>query len=143
MNRDLLRQELSRDEGRRTTAYQDSVGLWTNGVGHLLGKDPPEVMTVGEEQVDAWLEADIDDAIERLWRWLPADLFETLSDARQRALVNMSFNLGNRLGQFRRFWKAVNFGDWPAAGFAMMDSKWATQVGARADRLRDMIVGGE
>ncbi len=61
-------------------------------------------------------------------------------ETRERALVNMAFNLGGRLAGFKKFLKAVNARDWPTAAVEMMDSKWATQVGDRATRLRDQIL---
>ena len=33
-------------------------------------------------------------------------------------------------------------GDYETAGKEMLDSRWATQVGNRADRLEQMIVNG-
>ena len=50
------------------------------------------------------------------------------------------FNLGRtRLGKFKKFIGAINEGDWEKASIEMMDSRWAKQVGARAERLRDRI----
>ena len=33
--------------------------------------------------------------------------------------------------------------DWKTAAVEMMDSRWATQVGPRATRLRDRVLKGE
>jgi lysozyme len=54
----------------------------------------------------------------------------------------MAFNLGNRLKGFKKFLSALNMGQWDDAAREMMDSKWATQVGKRAERLRDMVLTG-
>ena len=52
----------------------------------------------------------------------------------------MMFNMGRtRLSQFKKFIAGVNAGDWDKAAVEMMDSRWAKQVGARAERLRDRI----
>jgi GH24 family phage-related lysozyme (muramidase) len=40
---------------------------------------------------------------------------------------------------FGIFIAGVNAGDWNKAAVEMMDSRWAKQVGARAERLRDRI----
>ena len=37
------------------------------------------------------------------------------------------------------FIAGIEAGDWEKAAVEMMDSRWATQVGARAERLRDRI----
>ena len=41
--------------------------------------------------------------------------------------------------KFKKFIGGVNSGDWNTAAVEMMDSRWAKQVGVRADRLRDRI----
>jgi GH24 family phage-related lysozyme (muramidase) len=65
-----------------------------------------------------------------------------ISPIRERALINMAFNLGYRLSGFKKFLAAVNAEDWETAAKEMMDSKWAQQVGDRAVRLRDQILNG-
>ena len=142
-----LRDELIRDEGRSLTAYKDSVGLWTIGVGHLLGQSM-RMSTITADECDALLAWDVKNA-----EALVALIFPSLDPTRgytsyepeyvrQRALVNMAFNLGGRLKDFRKFVAAVNQSDWEKAAVEMMDSKWAKQVGKRAVRLRDMILNG-
>ena len=138
MDRDKLREELIRDEGLRLSAYRDSVGLWTIGVGHLLG-DEPRMSKITLAEAHALLEADINEAEMRARNF--AGSVEG-DEIRFRALVNMAFNLGDRLGEFKRFLGAVNLGDWPRAAIYMMESKWARQVGGRAVRLRNMIRDG-
>lgn len=139
VDRDKLKQELTRDEGLRLSAYQDSLGYWTIGVGHLLGAHPRMTsITLAESQ--ALFEADINEAEMRARRF--AGSVEG-DEVRWRALVNMAFNLGEGLGEFKRFLGAVNLGDWPKAAIFMMESKWARQVGQRAIRLRNMILTGQ
>lgn len=141
MGRERLRKALIRDEGERLEAYQDTVDLWTIGVGHLLGTEK-RMSRITQAESRALLEADIDEAIVRIFPLLHDFLgagYE-INDARYRAVVNMSFNLGNRLGGFKKFLGAMNAGAYELAAKEMMDSKWAKQVGARAERLRDMVL---
>lgn len=142
INRDLLSKELIRDEGMRLESYKDSVGLWTIGVGHLLG--PTQRMTtITRDEMWALLEHDIDTALDGAYLLVKRWTDREFSSARGRALVNMAFNLGiDRLAGFKKFIAALNVYDWPTAAKEMMDSKWSTQVGARATRLRDMILSG-
>lgn len=138
IDREKLRRDLIRDEGLKLTAYQDTLGYWTIGVGHLLGESKRmDVITPRECQ--ALLDADILDASVFL-----SELVDTtgLDEVRHRALVNMAFNLGGKLKQFKRFLGAVRAKDWEAAGEHMADSLWARQVGDRAVRLRKMIEEG-
>ena len=141
-----MSEELARDEGRVLTAYKDSVGLWTIGVGHLLG--PHARMTsITDAECDALLAYDIIAAEMIVRRLVPDVVFEVTNPdkwaVRYRALVNMAFNLGSRLEGFHRFLTYLHAENWPAAAAEMMDSKWADQVGKRAERLRDMILTGK
>jgi lysozyme len=131
-----LREDLIRDEGRRLTVYQDTNGLFTIGVGHLLGTKRMESIT--DRECDALLDADIEDAT-RLAQSLVGMGHD---EVRMRALVNMAFNLGGGLHGFQKFLAAFRANDWQTAGDEMLKSVWATQVGDRALRLHDMIVNG-
>jgi len=136
MNRDLLVEELKRDEGVELKAYQDTVGIWTIGIGRNL-----QDVGVSMDEAEFLLASDIDVAVNELQRTF--GWFEGLSDARQRVCVNMCFNLGlTRLLGFKKFLAAMEKGDWKTAGVEMLDSKWARQVGARSTRLRDLLVEG-
>ena len=66
--------------------------------------------------------------------------FDNLPEEAQQVIVNMTFNMGRpRLSKFKKFIAGIEAGDWEKAAVEMMDSRWATQVGARAERLRDRI----
>lgn len=134
---DTLRRELIRDEGKRLTPYRDSLGNWTVGIGHLLRPGEPR-QTLTEAQCQTYLAGDIVDAERRLNRFLPG--WRALSDVRQRALVNLSFNLGNRLGSFKTFLSALEREDYAVAGAALRQSKWFKQVKLRGPRIIHMIV---
>ena len=140
-----LRSQLIRDEGYKLTSYQDSLGFWTIGVGHFLGTRR-RMLDITPEECEALLEADYTEAKDIVLELCPVvrgiGVTSPLDVPRYHALVNMAFNLGSRLGQFVMFLGAVNVGNWPLAAERMMKSKWATQVGARATRLRDVILTG-
>jgi lysozyme len=69
--------------------------------------------------------------------------WRSLNDTRQRALVNMCFNLGiSRLLQFKRTLNALEDGRWDDAADAALESRWATQVGQRATRIARMLRSG-
>ena len=125
----LLEKELKRDEGEKLFPYVDPVGKTTIGVGRNLtdrGIDPDESALM--------LHNDIQHVIQMLNASLP--WWTTLTDARQRVLANMCFNLGwPRLMLFKQMLAAMQAGDIEGAEKEMLDSKWAKQVGARADRL--------
>nr|WP_277611322.1 glycoside hydrolase family protein [Microbulbifer celer] len=69
--------------------------------------------------------------------------FHPLTGARRRAIANMCFNLGlNGLLQFRRMIAAIQSEDWEEASAQLLNSLYARQVGARADRLAEMLRSG-
>ena len=137
MNLTALKEELIRDEGLRLKPYRDTVGKLTIGVGRNLddvGITKDEAMHLLECDIRR-VKADLDLALS-WWRGL--------DDVRQRALVNMAFNLGiTRLMGFKNTLAAIRAGNYVDAAKGMLDSKWATQVGERATRLAAMMVEGD
>jgi lysozyme len=84
---------------------------------------------------------DIESAERRANKTVP--FWPGLDDVRARAIINMSFNLGMRLGGFVQFIEALRHADWITAGKELEDSAWWVEVGARAPRIRKAIeVGG-
>jgi lysozyme len=132
---DALLQQLVRHEGLRLFPYTDSVGKLTIGVGRNLtdvGITRAEAFTLLEHDV-VTAQADLE-----TFAW-----FVGLTPIRQRALIDMRFNLGP--GGFRRFRAliaALTARDYARAAAAMLDSTWAGQVGGRASRLAGMMTTG-
>jgi lysozyme len=59
-------------------------------------------------------------------------------------LVNMAFNMGiNGLLGFKHTLELVRTGNYADAADAMLNSKWAEQVGPRAKRLSEQMRTGE
>ena len=143
MNIDKLIQELILDEGYKYETYEDHLGFLTLGVGHLVLDTDPEIdqpvgTPVSEERVLECLNNDIETVCNELDRNMP--WWKELGDEKMRVLANMCFNLGiTRLLKFRKFLAALEAGNFETAGEEMIDSKWATQVGARATRLQRRI----
>jgi lysozyme len=124
-----LSDQLSTDEGRKSRIYTDTVGKVTGGVGRNLTDNG-----FSQDEIDLMLSNDIVKATSTARALVPG--FDHLSDVRQEVIVNMAFNLGyTRLSGFKMFLAAVNSSAWDDAAAEMLQSKWATQVGARAMRL--------
>ena len=133
MNKEQLIQDLISDEGLRTEPYIDTVGKMTIGVGRNLddnGISQAEAMfmlTNDIEMVETELDARLD-----WWRGLPDDA--------QRALCNMTFNIGwPRLSKFEKMLAALKDRDFEEAAAQALASKWATQVGQRAIRIAQLF----
>ncbi|MCR1770736.1 glycoside hydrolase family protein [Burkholderia glumae] len=127
--------ELTRDEGRRLKPYVDTVGKITIGVGRNLTD-----VGISDDECDLLLTHDVASAV----AWLDAELpwWCRLDPVRQRVVVNMAFNLGAKLLTFKNTLGAMERGDYAVAAAGMLASKWARQVGARADRLAGMMRAG-
>jgi lysozyme len=144
MDRDKLVKELILDEGYIYEIYKDHLGYLTFGVGHLvLNTDEEygkEVGTpVSEKRILECLNNDVDIVCEELDRNLY--WWKELDDNKQRVMVNMCFNLGYpRLSKFKKFLAAMEVHDFETAAIEMMDSKWANQVGLRAERLKKRVL---
>lgn len=144
MNTDdkLLNEELRRDEGVEYEPYKDSVGIWTVGVGHNLKAKPLDYeYPLTDKQVDLILADDLIEVFDGLDRRMP--WWRGLSYQRQRVLANMAFNLGiDGLMGFKNTLAHVQNERYQSAAEGMLASKWAKQVGARANRLAAMMVMG-
>lgn len=132
--------DLERDEGFSASAYQDSRGYWTIGYGTLIDK----AAGGGISRAHAAMIAQ--DAIEskraELYRAHP--WIRDLDEPRHRALINMAYNLGvPRLCGFKNMLGALQRGDWQKAHDDALNSRWATQVGERAQRIADVFLTGK
>ena len=137
-----LREQLLRDEGVRLMPYKDSVGLLTIGVGRCLDR-----IGISMTEADFLLDNDISRASAAVVAHIPWAM--ALDEVRRAVLINMSFNMGigntargTGLLGFPKFLAACERGDWATAAAEMLSSKWATQVGVRADRLAEQMREG-
>tara|TARA_Y100000034_G_scaffold117_1_gene216 strand:- start:439 stop:882 length:444 start_codon:yes stop_codon:yes gene_type:complete len=138
-----LREQLKIDEGVKYEVYDDHLGYKTFGIGHLVVAGDQEYgasvgTPVSEERVNAVFDEDVQKYIDESKKVFPN--LDDLPEEAQQVIVNMCFNMGApRLSKFKRFIAGINASDWSAAAIEMMDSRWANQVGVRAERLRDRI----
>lgn len=143
-----LVEQLTRDESNRQFAYDDADGatlirgatLHGNlsiGVGRNL-----TAKGLSQAERDMLLSNDIADASRALEQGMPWT--SGLDQVRRNALINMVFNEG--LAHVQGFLKALaamQAGDWKTASSEFLNSLWAKQVGARAQRLAIQIDSGE
>ena len=133
-----LVKQLRRHEGVRTHAYKCSANMITVGVGRNI--DENGGLGLSNDEIDYLLENDI----KRCKQELSAlSWFLDLDSVRQDALVNLCFNLGmTRLLGFKNAMAAMAIGNYPKAADEFYDSRWAKQVGSRADEVCEMIRTG-
>lgn len=141
----MLLDQIRRDEGEVLRVYLDSENIRTAGVGHNLEAhgDESEVGTpISKAQSDLWLLQDSAKASAQVDEHLP--WAKELDDARHGVLVNMCFNMGiGGLLGFKHMLECCKAGDYQKASEHMLQSKWAEQVGARANRLSTQMITGE
>jgi len=132
-----LEDQLRRDEGWRTYPYQDTVGKLTIGYGRNLsdvGVSPAEGIDMLRNDIRA---AQV--ALESHFPWVMG-----LDSVRMGALTNLCFNMGiGALSGFKDMLEKVKDGDYKSASFALLISKYAKQVGPRAQRLALQLETGE
>jgi len=134
-NKQILMNELIRDEGERLRMYKDTEDIWTVGVGRNIqergiSKDESRLMLSND------LIASIRDAESFEW-------YEGLSPIRKRIICNMLFNMGKpRFKKFKKTIKYIKAGQFDHASIEMLDSRWSKQVGIRAKRLSKMMKQG-
>lgn len=137
IDRDAMIRQLRLHEGERLKPYRCTAGKLTIGVGRNL-----EDRGITAEESAYLLGNDIDRFHAALLRKLP--WASQLDEVRQRVLLDMAFNLGIQgLLTFKNTLATIKAGDYEKAGPMMLDSRWAGQVGERAERLSAMMVTGK
>jgi len=133
-----LSDQLRIHEGVRKHVYLCSAGYETIGVGRNIADSG---LGLSDDEIDYLLENDINRCRKELetYSW-----FSDLDDVRQDALINMCFNLGlSRLANFKNALSSMAVGAYSDAAEHFLDSRWATQVGNRAQEVAHMIRTGE
>lgn len=132
--------QLKRDEGEKLYAYQDTLGYWTVGIGILIdqrkggGLRPEESEFIFRNRLKL-----LDEELARVLPWI-----SKLDPARRGVLLNMAYQMGviGLLG-FKTTLALVEAGKYQEAAAQMLQSKWAKQTPARAQRLSNQMATGE
>lgn len=137
MDRAAMIRQLRLHEGERLKPYRCTAGKLTIGVGRNL-----EDRGITAEESAYLLGNDIARFETELFRALP--WAAGLDEVRQRVLLDMAFNMGMAgLLTFKNTLATIKAGDFEKAAAMMLESKWAKQVGQRAERLSRMMFTGK
>lgn len=112
-------QALETREGKRNTAYRDSVGVWTIGVGHAHtyhGVPIHAGMRLTDAEVDALFHEDI----EAFQKHLDALIKVSVNQNQWNAAVSFAFNIGINGFTGSSFLRYLNAGDYGKAADAML-----------------------
>lgn len=131
-----LRDLVTKYEGLRLKPYRDTVGKLTIGVGRNIediGVSMPEAMFMLSNDLARVQQECLDN-----FTWL-----KSLNQARQDVICSMVFNMGLRgFNEFKELVAALKNQDYEKAAEEMLNSKWSTQVPARAqDSAQIMRLG--
>ena len=115
---------------------------WACGAGRFTIGYGRDLYGVGISQSEA--EILLDNDIQGVYRQLLGrPWFDEQNPIRQQVLIDMGFNLGlPRLQRFKKMLTALLNQDHIEAARQMLDSRWAVQVGGRAERLAAMMRQG-
>lgn len=144
-------QRLSLHEGIRLQPYRCPAGYLTIGIGRNLDTNPltqEELKTVGDWQSGITKNAafyllrnDIKRVEQECRKHIP--FWKQLDDERQYALLDMAFNLGIAgLLKFKKMLAFLGVGNYRQAAAECLASKYAKDVGIRAERIAKTIETG-
>lgn len=144
---DTVKAFLELNEGNENTPYQDSLGNWTVGIGHYIGKTLPERFKnpdgtpkkLTDTQVQMLFEKDYKEHKEDAAR-LP--MYSQLDNKGKQALIDLTFNMGSEKfneNEWKLFFTALKNKDLKTAAKELKNSKWYNQVGDRAPRVINLI----
>ena len=141
---ETLKKQLIRDEGNVLSAYPDSRGFLTIGVGRLI--DQRKGGGISLEESMYLLHNDIlkhTKAITEHLYWADPSVIGT---ARFAALINMHFQLGDGLWKFPKMLAALERKDYNEAYKQALDTnpqivgdEWPEQTPARAKRVAEQV----
>ena len=127
---------IKKHEGFRSKPYICTAGKMTIGYGRNI-----EDIGISEQEATFLIKNDINRSIIEL-EFIFSD-FNTFSENRQNALIDMIFNLGsNRFNSFKKMIKAINKNDWNEASIQAENSKWHNQVKNRALTIERLLKHG-
>lgn len=140
----MLFELLKFEEGYREKAYLCSTGYPTIGIGTKLGPKGSDLsnytMVVTEHAAKALLHDEVkkirSELVKRRW-------YIELDSDRQTIIKSMAYQMGcNGLFKFKRMISALERKDYSSAAKEALDSRWAKQTVARAERHATVIATG-
>jgi len=132
-------------EGIRDKPYQDSLKLWTVGIGHLIGdgKKLPDDWNrqFSQQEIMALFDKDYEEHKAAAASIIPN--FDKMTSSMKAAFVDLTFNMGPAwINKWPNLQKQLKAMDIAGAIDNLTNSKWAGQVGNRAKDIVGMLRSG-
>lgn len=139
-NIDAIADVLTQEEGYRRFSYEDHLGYTTVGIGRCIQEGLG--YGIDEEEAQWLLKRDIERICDKCSLQF-SSFWDDLSPNIREVMVLLVFQLGlSGYCRFKNHLAAMREGDWQAAAHHLLDSKFATQTPARAQRMADRIRRG-
>lgn len=153
--KESLKDQLARHEGLKYTSYTDTVGKKTIGIGFNIDDNSSMAkklfkewkldydkvykgeQKLNDEQVKKLFEINLNIAKEVAKKYLSN--FDSQPEEVKEVIINMAFNLGNKLYEFKKTKELLEKKQYKNASAEMLKSDWAKQVGNRAKELAGII----
>jgi len=152
----VMQRQIAHHEGQKNYPYKDSVGLWTIGIGHLIGNGTDADLAnsgyseysranpMPESVVKELFQEDLEEHKEIAEGY---DFYDDMSEEGKRAIIDLTFNMGDFYNKRRSdgtyMWSSLRTqldnGNWDAAADNLASSTYGTQVGQRAVTVTDLL----
>ena len=140
---DDTKKMIIKHEGMKDMPYKDSLGLWTIGVGHLIGDGKSLPAEYNRKFTQAEIMKMFDEDFEhhaKAAEKIPG--YNKANQGGQGALIDLTFNMGpSWYKKWPNFVKKLGAGDFKGAADELAGSKWAQQVKSRAQTIIALVTG--
>lgn len=135
-----LKERLKLHEGKKKSAYLDSKGYLTIGIGRCIDKKLDCGLT--DEEIFYLLENDLNKSHKELSQF---DWYKKLDDVRREVLIELHFNMGlPKLLTFKKMIAALSQKNYPLATQELLNSKWKDDVGVnRSTDIAQRLLNGK
>ena len=131
-------ERIKQHEGWRSKPYRCPAGKLTIGYGFNIEQG----ISLGFGEI--WLEYLIEQCRDELTTVFTDAELMAMGEERVDALTDMVYNLGiGRFKRFKRMIRSLKNQRWQQAAKEALKSKWATQVGKRANRIAETLKTGD
>jgi GH24 family phage-related lysozyme (muramidase) len=134
---DVLKDRIKKHEGFVNEVYNDSLGKRTVGYGHLCVEDHWENnKKYTEEFLSGIFDEDFANANGLAMKMI-GDI--PLKQNSKEVIIEMCFQLGNKVSKFVKMWQALKNKDYQTASLEMLDSNWHKQTPKRCESLAQIM----
>jgi lysozyme len=138
---DLIQKHIIFHEGVVLKKYVDTEGYPTIGIGHKIKSNEEFPNKISYDKAISLFEDDYDKHKRETQK---LSVYSKLDPIRKGALTDMVYNMGyGTVKNFKNMLNALSNKDYDKAQEEALDSKWATQVGNRANKISKLLKTGD